>query len=138
MVWLETISIRSAGITEAREVLELCSQIAESTAPDTALGVKVFCNVAYATDISIHLQWNSDPGPSSVLGNELTATLRDFGLISHTVWIEQEHPAGLHVLETGPGQNPAGIRKRNGRQEVGILGENRKFARRRQEFVRET
>jgi hypothetical protein len=91
MVWLETINIRSAGIIEARKVLELCTQIAESAAPDTALGVKVFCNVAYATDISIHLQWTSEPGASSVLGNELTSALRDLGLISHTMWIEQEH-----------------------------------------------
>ncbi|MGC8491773.1 MAG: hypothetical protein ACP5SH_08545 [Syntrophobacteraceae bacterium] len=130
MVWLETINIRSAGVIEARKVLELCSQIAESTTLDTALRVKVFCDTTYTTDISIHLEWNSDPGPLSVLGNELTEAFRDLGLINHTVWIEQEYPAGLPVLETGPRQNPAGIRKRNGRQEVSILGENRKVAHR--------
>lgn len=99
MVWLETINIRSAGVIEARKVLELCSQIAESTAPDAALRVKVFCNSTYTTDISIHLQWNSDPGPSSILGNELTSALRDLGLINHTVWIEQEYLTGLQVLK---------------------------------------
>ena len=100
MVWLETINIRSAGVGEARKVLELCSRIAESTAPDTAFRLTVFCNATYTTDISIHLQWNSDPGPSSLLGGELTSAIQDLGLISHTVWIEQEDLNEPQIQET--------------------------------------
>ncbi|SPF34122.1 hypothetical protein SBDP1_120022 [Syntrophobacter sp. SbD1] len=90
MDWLETVNIRSAGVIEAGKVLDLCRQIFESTAFETALKLKVFCNAKYATDISIHLQWKSDPGPSSVLGSQLSSVLGDFGLISRTLWIEQE------------------------------------------------
>ncbi len=133
MVWLETINIRSAGVIEARKALELCSRIAQSATPDAALRVRVYCNAIYTTDVSIHLEWNSDPGPSSVLGNELTEALRDFGLINHTVWIEQEYPAGLPVLETG--QNPA---RRKGMAEVSILGEKRRMAHKGKECARTT
>lgn len=76
MVWLEMINIRSAGVIEARKVLELCRQIVESTAFDTALRIQVFCNAAYTTDISIHLQWKSDPGAVSILGKR---SVRRFG-----------------------------------------------------------
>ena len=90
MVWLETINIRSSGVVEAGKVLDLCRQIFESIASETALRLKVFFNAKYATDISIHLQWKSDPGPSSVLGSQLISALADFGLISRNLWIEQK------------------------------------------------
>lgn len=93
MIWLERINICSSGIVEARKVLELCEQIVESTAFDTELRVKVFCNTTHATDISIHLLWKSDPGAVSLLGREVGSALLDLGLISHTVWTEQEEPA---------------------------------------------
>ncbi|MDR3554244.1 MAG: hypothetical protein P4L55_05785 [Syntrophobacteraceae bacterium] len=106
MVWLETINIRSAGIIEARKVLGLCKRIVEATKLDTALRFKVYCNAMYATDISIHLQWKSEPGPSSVLGKELISALRDIGLISHAVWIEQEELTSPHSLEINQGRRP--------------------------------
>ncbi|MDR3555669.1 MAG: hypothetical protein P4L55_13005 [Syntrophobacteraceae bacterium] len=104
MVWLETINIRSAGATEARKVLDLCRRIVESTASEKGLRLKIFCNAAYATDISIHLQWKSDPGAFSILGKELSSALQDHGLISHSVWIEQEGPAGIDPVRKTPGQ----------------------------------
>lgn len=113
MVWLETINIRSAGVIEAAKVLGLCKQIVEATEFDTVLRFKVYCNAMYATDISIHLQWKSDPGPSSVLGNELASALRDLGLISHTVWIQQEELTSPHSPEISQGQN-SGDRPGNG------------------------
>jgi hypothetical protein len=90
MIWVETINIRTAGIIEAGKVLDLCREILESIAFETALRLKVFCSTKYTTDISIHLQWKSDPGPSSVLASQLISALGDFGLISHSIWIEQE------------------------------------------------
>ena len=90
MVWLEMINIRTAGVIEAGKVLDLCRQVFESIAFEPALRLKVFCNAKYVTDIGIHLRWKLDPGPSSVLGNQLSSALGDFGLISHTLWIEQE------------------------------------------------
>jgi hypothetical protein len=68
------------------------------------LRLKIFCNAAYATDISIHLEWKSDHGADSILGKELGSALQDHGLINHSVWIEQEGPAGIDPVEKIPGQ----------------------------------
>ncbi len=90
MIWLEMISIRAAGVIEAAKVFELCRQSFQSIAVEKSLKLTVYCNAKYTTDISIHLQWKSDPGPGSILGSEVSSALGDLGLISHTLWIEQE------------------------------------------------
>jgi hypothetical protein len=90
MILLEIISIRTAGSKEAGKVFEICRQMFQSIADDKLLKATVFCNARYATDISIHLQWKSDSGSGSILGSEMTSALEDLGLISHTLWIEQE------------------------------------------------
>jgi hypothetical protein len=90
MIWLEIISIRTAGIIEAGKVFDICRQMFQSIADEKLLELTVFCNARYATDISIHLQWKSDSGSGSILGRELSSALGDLGLISHTLWIEHE------------------------------------------------
>jgi len=90
MRWLEMINIRTARVIEAARIIELCRQNFQSMAHEKLLKLTVYCSAMYTTDISIHLQWNSDPGPESILGSEVSAALRDLGLISHTLWIEQE------------------------------------------------
>jgi hypothetical protein len=89
MIWIEMISTRAAGIVEAEKILEICRQTHQFIAGEELLKMSVFCNTRHATDISIHLQWKSDPGTGSVLGRELTSALADLGLINHTLWIEQ-------------------------------------------------
>jgi hypothetical protein len=90
MTYLETINIRTAGPIEAAKVLELCSETFQSIAVDQLMKVAVYSNAAYATDISIQLQWKSDPGSESVLGRALREALGDLGLINHTTWAEHE------------------------------------------------
>jgi hypothetical protein len=90
MILLEMISIRTAGITEAGKVFEICRQMFQSIADDKLLKSTVFCNSRYSTDISIHLRWKSGSGSGSILGSEISSALGDLGLISHTLWIEQE------------------------------------------------
>ncbi|MGO9018797.1 MAG: hypothetical protein ACLQVJ_10660 [Syntrophobacteraceae bacterium] len=90
MIWLEMISIRTAGIMEAGKVFEICGEMLQSIADDKLLKWTVFCNAKYATDISIHLQWKSDHASASILGREMSLALGDLGLINHTLWIEEE------------------------------------------------
>ena len=92
MIWLEMISIRTAGITESKRVLEICGQMYLSIAGETLLRTAVFCNVKYPTDISIHIYWKSDPGTGSALGRGLFSALQNLGLINYTLWSEQEEP----------------------------------------------
>lgn len=96
MKWLETINIRAARVTDAAKVIELCRQSLQSTAVEKLLKLTVYCSARYATDISMHLEWECDPGSVSVLGRGLSAALGDLGLISHTVWaVQEEFPAGI-------------------------------------------
>ncbi len=90
MIWLEVISIRTAGAVEAGKVLDLCRQSIKSVEDRKLLKMSVFSNAKYETDISIHLQWKSDPGSGSLLGNQVRSALLNFGIISHTLWIEHE------------------------------------------------
>ena len=99
MIWLETISIRAAGIIEAEKVLDIWNQFHLSTACDKLLEMTIFRNVKYATDISIHLQWKSNPGNESILGRQLSSELENHGLISHTIWIQEEQPDCDRVVQ---------------------------------------
>lgn len=94
MIWLEMISIRTAGKIEAGKAFEICRQVFRSIAVEKLLKFTVFCNARYVTDISIHLHWNSDPGNRSILGSEVSSALGDLGLINHTLWIEQNVNTG--------------------------------------------
>jgi hypothetical protein len=89
MIWLEIISIRTAGIIEAGKVFEVCRHLFQSIADEDRLKLTLFCSAKYPTDISIHLKWKSDQGSGSILGREMTSALSDLGLINHTVWIER-------------------------------------------------
>jgi len=90
MIWLEMISIRTAGTTETKRALEICRQVYLAIVGETLLRAAVFCNIKYPTDISVHIYWKSDPGTGSVLGRELSSALEDLGLINYTIWSEQE------------------------------------------------
>lgn len=96
MKWLETINIRAARATDAAKAIELCRESLPSTVVEKLLKLTVYSSARYATDISIHLEWESDPGSKSVLGRALSAALGDLGLISQTVWaVQEEFPAGI-------------------------------------------
>jgi hypothetical protein len=84
------IIARTAGVIEAEKALDICRQMYLCTDDNNLLKVNIFWNARYATDISIHLQWKSNAGDESVLGRELSSELESLGLISHTVWNQEE------------------------------------------------
>ncbi len=90
MIWLETINIRTGGINDAGKVFETCREIFQSVAAENLLKLRVFSNAKYTTDIGIHFQWSSNPGPASILGTMVSSAIGDLGLISHTLWVEEE------------------------------------------------
>lgn len=90
MIWLEMVNSRAAGIIEAGRILEICRKMSGTIADEKLLKMTVFCNARYATDISIHLQWSANPGTGSHLGRVLSSEIGDLGLLSHTLWIEQD------------------------------------------------
>jgi hypothetical protein len=91
MKWLETIALRCAGSREKRAVMDLLQnmRVLEETAGP--VDVEVYQSALVESDLSIHIHGGSETfrhGKSS-LGLSLTHTLRDFGLISHSVWVHE-------------------------------------------------
>ena len=90
MKWLEIIEFRSVGGN--RELLEshlqeLIQQVGKETQMQT---IKTYRRVMLDTDLSIHLfhdSKNMEQG-GSPLGLRLASSLKEFGLVNHSVWTE--------------------------------------------------
>jgi hypothetical protein len=54
--------------------------------------IKIYRHAALETDLSVLLHWESERPEQngSSLGLRLAQALKDFGLIDHSIWIEQE------------------------------------------------
>ena len=88
MDWLEVISVRTAGKDSVKEAWRVCRRILPPPAAEQS--VTVYRSVGYDTDLSIHIVWHVRsriPGKST-LGLQLAFALCDFGVVSHTVWID--------------------------------------------------
>ena len=90
MKWLEVIELRTAGSN--RELLEsqlqeLINKVDKETKKQA---IKVYSHVAINTDFSIHLFHDSKKAEAngSRLGLRIAAALKDFGLVTHSIWIE--------------------------------------------------
>jgi hypothetical protein len=91
MKWLETISLRCAGSREKRVVMDLLQNIRVLDETIGSVDVEVYESPLVESDLSIHIHGGSETfrhGKSS-LGLSLSHTLRDFGLISHSVWVHE-------------------------------------------------
>jgi hypothetical protein len=88
MKWMEVIKVRSSG--KGSPLLdELMMSMAQSN-PRGMTDAKIYRNAALNTDWSMHLHWQSD-GPKqngSTLGIRMAHALKEFGLVDHSVWIE--------------------------------------------------
>jgi hypothetical protein len=91
MKWLEIIEIRAAG--GQREVVEsqLQNLINEFKKEANIKAIKIYCNVILESDLSIHIFHNSPISESgcSAVCNRLVSSLKDYGLVNHTVWFEK-------------------------------------------------
>ncbi len=88
--WLEVIKLRSAGNLE--KLLEVLRATARSAQSPGLIEMKTYRHTALETDLMVHLFWESDrPGQKgSPLGHQLSRVMREFGLIDHSLWIEEK------------------------------------------------
>ena len=89
MKWLEVIKLRSAGGS-----LGLLEELLLPISGSNQRGLvemKTYRHAALETDLSVHLHWNSEmPEPTgSALGLRLAQALKEFGLVDHSVWVEE-------------------------------------------------
>ena len=90
MKWLEVIKLRS-GRKDSGLLEELLRSIHEFS-QSGLLEMKTLRHAVLETDLSVHLYWESEQPEKngSPLGLHLAQALREFGLIDHSVWIEEE------------------------------------------------
>ena len=88
MKWIEIIRLRSAGY--ASESLKAFLSHFATNAQPGLIETSVYRHATWETDWSLHLRWESD-GPEkngSVLGLRLSQALEEFGLVDHSIWLE--------------------------------------------------
>ena len=88
MKWLEVIKLRSAekGFGMLEELLVSMDSVGQSGLVE----VKTYRHAALATDVSVHLLWESEQPEQngSSLGLRIGQALKEFGLIDHSIWVE--------------------------------------------------
>jgi hypoxanthine phosphoribosyltransferase len=92
MKWIEIIEIRSTGDTLKqleKHVQEIINQAEKKTGQ---LIIKLYSRMNIVIDLSIHMVHDSSVAKSrgSSLGIRLVSTLKSYGLVNHTIWIEKQ------------------------------------------------
>ncbi len=91
MAWLEIIEIRAVGSNQVLLESRLQDLIDELNQETSLQAVKVYKHVLLQTDFSIHLFHDSQKEDVSCSPTcaRLILSLKDFGLVNHTIWIEK-------------------------------------------------
>ena len=91
MKWLEIIELRSVG--DNLDFIErgLKSLIDELNKETEHQAIKIYNRVGLDCDFSIHLSHNSKEKDidGSPLALQLVSTLKEYGLVNHSAWIER-------------------------------------------------
>ena len=92
MKWLEIIELRSANNTRKQMEAHLQEFVEQVEKKKEKLTVKLYIRMRIDTDVSIHLFHNSSNVKSrgSSLGIRLVSSLKSYGLVNHTVWVEKQ------------------------------------------------
>ena len=89
MKWVEVIKLRSAGIgVGLQEELLLPAGDPRQNGP---VKMKAYRHAGLDTDWSVHLLWESERPEQngSTLGIRLARAMKEYGLVDHSVWIEE-------------------------------------------------
>ena len=84
---LEIIHLRLAGGRPGGLVDQIRASIAGDDCPTE---VAVFHHARVSTDLAIHLRSGGSGDGVSDLGIRLAAALREYGMVEHTVWVEEK------------------------------------------------
>lgn len=87
---VEIIEIQSSGIDQKNIELHLKKLILETSGRANQPRIRAYKLATMDTGFSIHLFYNSKnvKKEGSAFGLCLTSTMKEFGLVCHTVWIE--------------------------------------------------
>lgn len=93
MAWLEIIEIRAVGRNRNLLESQLQDLINELNQESKLQKVKLYRHVMLNTDFSIHILHNGQKTDTecSCICTQLVPSLKDFGLVNHTVWVENSN-----------------------------------------------
>jgi hypothetical protein len=89
---LEVITVRVAENNVLGNALELCKQVIHTIKTGEIMDMRVYRSIGYGSDLSVHIHFPLEPSrqEKSLLGLQLVKGLSAFGIVSHTLWIDQE------------------------------------------------
>lgn len=101
MECVEIIALRAANVRCENDSLEFLRsfhgaldviKIHGGDAGSLPAVLKVYRNAFVENDLSIHLHWQNRGSPpmKSALGLQLARLFSEYGLVNHTVWIEEQ------------------------------------------------
>jgi hypothetical protein len=87
---LEIIELRSV-IKNRYQLIKLIEDLLENVFRKPNMEIKIYTHSKFITDYSIHLNYGVEEelNEESYLGHELSSYLREYGLVSHNIWIEE-------------------------------------------------
>jgi len=96
MKWVETIKIRFPHGSAEKPVEEIVRSALMSPSHAGLKRVKLYRNAAVTTDLCLSLHWErkSLPVQGSSLGLCVAENLKEFGLVHHSVWVQETLPRG--------------------------------------------
>lgn len=86
---LEIIHLRFTGTRPPGLVDEILKSITDQ---DLLANIHIYSHAAFMTDLAIHLHLKADANAPRIteLGVRLASALREYGMVEHTNWIEEE------------------------------------------------
>ena len=94
MKWVEIIRLR---LTRKSVDDDLLNSLVSVSDEEGLVELTVYHNDRVDTDVSIHLEWESDIRSPRVspLGLRMAEALKDLGLVDHSIWIQDKKSIGL-------------------------------------------
>lgn len=92
MKWMEVIRLRIAENTPHLVEQKIMKLITEVGYNGNIKDIKLYRHAAVANDLNVNLHWESgnvEP-QGSTTGLCLVHVLKDYGLVSHSVWVEEK------------------------------------------------
>ena len=92
IIWLEIIEIRT-GSDNSEKLERVLQTLVKSFRKGNDQGkIKIYRRYAVHSDYSIHLlhKSNKPETTGSELGHHLAASLKEFGLLNHQVWLDMK------------------------------------------------
>ena len=90
MFWIEAITLRAFAPDDRQDTTAMLREFLRTAQVPELGGYRICHEAVVSTDLTVFLTWQQ-PGPAekSKLGLHLAILLRDFGLVYHTLWIDE-------------------------------------------------